>query len=85
MGDENRTTELMLLGEIKGLVQGLKDGQDQQAKRLDAVGSRLDGMDERLRKVETKSAVFGALSGGAMSIGMALIIEGLKGWVAKGP
>lgn len=85
MGDENRTTELMLLGEIKGLVQGLKDGQDMQAKRLDSVDSRLADMDERLRNVETKSAVFGAVSGGAMSIGMALIIEGLKGWLHKGP
>lgn len=85
MGDENRTTELMLLGEIKGLVQGLKDGQDSQAKRLDAVDAKLGDMDMRLRNVETKSAVFGAVSGGAMSIGMALIIEGLKGWLHKGP
>lgn len=85
MGDENRTTELMLLGEIKGLVQGLKDGQDMQARRLDAVDTKLGEMDKRLRHVETKSAVFGAVSGGAMSIGMALIIEGLKGWLHKGP
>lgn len=49
MSDENRTTELMLLGEIKGLVQGLKDGQDLQAKRLDAMDNKLGDMDSCAR------------------------------------
>ncbi|TXI17623.1 MAG: hypothetical protein E6Q67_12985 [Roseateles sp.] len=84
MTEENRSAELMLLGEIKGLVQGLKDGQDVQTKRLDAMDTKLSGMDARLRDVERKSALFGAVSGGAMSVGVALIIEGLKGWAARG-
>lgn len=104
--ETNRTQELILLGEIKGIVQGLKDGQDQQSKRIDGLDStvnkRIDGledtintrvdgvqsavkdMDTRLRTVEQKSAVIGAVSGGAMSIGVALIIEGMKQWLGRG-
>lgn len=82
--EANRTQELLLLGEIKGIVQGLKDGQDVQSKRLDAVQTTVGKMDDRLRTVEQKSAVIGAVSGGAMSIGMALIIEGMKQWLGRG-
>lgn len=72
-----RSQELILLGEIKGIVQGLKDGQDIQAKKLDA-------MDTRLRNVEQKAAVIGATSGAVMSVGIALVVEGLKQWLHKG-
>lgn len=88
---EDRTQELLLLGKISGNVETLVAGQEATNARLDGldkrVNARLDGLDERLRDVEKKAAVSGALSGGAMSIGVALIIEGLKQWIAgpKGP
>lgn len=92
--EPTRTQELLLLGEIKGIVQGLKEGQDAQAKRMDdmqahndrrmdALQASVNGLDGRLRTVEQKSAVIGAVSGGAMSIGVALIIEGLKQWATS--
>ncbi|CAN5438458.1 hypothetical protein BH10PSE18_BH10PSE18_18940 [soil metagenome] len=90
-----RTQELLLLGEIRGLVQGLKDGQDRTNHRIDEMSNRIDtrfgniedrmgSMDDRLRTVEQKAAVAGALSGGAMAIGTALIIEGIKTWLRGG-
>lgn len=89
------TQELILLGEIKGLVQGLKDGQAQTNERIAetneridqlgaALGERMDGLDNRLRVVEQKAAVIGAASGGAMALGTALIIEGIKHWLGRG-
>lgn len=64
----------LLLGEIKGLVQSLKDGQD-------LTNSRLDRMDERLRTVEQRAALNGAVSGGVMGVGMALIVESVRSWM----
>jgi hypothetical protein len=89
------TPELMLLGEIKGLVQGLKDSQVEMHRRMDGMDSRIkdgfvavdrkmDGMDKRLRAVEQKAAVIGAASGGAMALGTALIVEGIKHWLSRG-
>lgn len=90
---DSRTQELLLLGQIHGLVQALKDGQDATNRRLDEQSTRfderlndmsqrfderLDHIDGRLRAVEQKAAVAGAVSGGAMAIGTALIIEGIK-------
>jgi hypothetical protein len=75
---------LLLLGEIKGIVEGLRDGQAAAAKRFDNLDDRIDGMDTRLRAVEVRSAAFGAVSGGVMGIGMALLVEGLKEWLKRG-
>lgn len=69
--------ELLLLGEIKGIVQGLKETVELQ-------NNRFDQLDERLRAVEQKAAVTGALSGGAMGIGVALIAESIKAWLKGG-
>lgn len=66
-----------LLGEIKGIVEGLRDGQV-------ATNVRLDRMDDRLRVVEQRAAAVGAVSGGVMAVGIALITETLKGWIGKG-
>lgn len=88
----DRSAELMLLGQIHGIVQGLREGQQRQDDRMlqieqrieggnKALGERMDGIDGRLRTVEQKAAVNGAISGGAMGIGMALIVEGLKQWM----
>lgn len=85
MSEENRTQELLLLGEIKGIVQGLKDGQDVLGRRVDEMQESIASMDGRLRAVEQRSAVVGAVSGGAMSVGIAILIEGLKQMLHKGP
>lgn len=74
MSDPTRDQQLLMLGEIRGIAQSLKDGQDLMAKRLDT-------MDERLRKVEQRAAVNGAVSGGVMGVGMALIVETVRAWV----
>lgn len=81
---EMNDQHLVLLGEIKGIVQGLKAGQESQAKQLETLGERVDGVDGRLRVVEQRSAVLGAVSGGAMAIGIQLIVESLKTWAGKG-
>lgn len=75
---------LVLLGEIKGIVEGLKAGQQSQIEQLQALGGRVDQVDTRLRAVEQRSAALGAVSGGAMAIGIQLIIESLKTWAGSG-
>lgn len=65
MADEKDV--LLLLGEIKGELKGVN-------KRLDKV----DDIDKRLRVVEKKAAVNGAISGGVISVGIVLVMEGLK-------
>ena len=69
--------ELMLLGKMDGKL-------DQLSAHLNRQDERLDSIDERLRAVEQKAAITGAVSGGAMSVGMALLIEGLKQWLTRG-
>lgn len=81
---EMNDQHLMLLGEIKGIVQGLKAGQETANDQLKALGQRVDQVDERLRVVEQRSAVMGAVSGGAMAIGIQLIVESLKAWAGSG-
>ena len=84
INDAGRTQELLLLGQIHGLVQALKDGQDVQIRRMDSLEEKMDqkfdSLDIRLRVVEQRAAVVGAVSGGAMALGTALIVEGLKTW-----
>lgn len=63
--------EAQTLGEIHGLVKAMRDEQTRQ-------GQQLHGLDGRLRDVETAGAKSGMVSGGVMSIGVALLIEGLK-------
>lgn len=74
MSDSTRDQQLLMLGEIKGLVESLKTGQNQTMERLDR-------MDDRLRKVEQRAAVNGAVSGGIMGVGMALVVETLRSWM----
>jgi len=57
-----------MLGEMKGKLEMVIANQERH-------DSRFDSIDGRLRKVETKSALTGALSGGIVSIGVALMIE----------
>jgi hypothetical protein len=98
MSEENHQ-QLLLLGEIKGIVQGLKGAQEQHTRELQQlrteqaanigllrteVNGRFERIDERLRAQEQRSAVIGAASGGAMSIGVALIVEGIRQWLKRG-
>lgn len=72
------SNELLLLGKIDGKIDGI-------AKHLTAQDQRLDKIDDRLRVVEQKAAITGAISGGAISVGMALLIESAKHFFIKGP
>jgi hypothetical protein len=81
MTEPLRDQQLLMLGEIKGIVQALKSGQD-------SLHSRLEAMDGRLRSVEQRAAVTGAVSGGVMGVGVALIIESVRSFLrisGKGP
>ena len=75
--EPENSKQLILLGRIDGKLDGVQEHLHRQDKRLDTI-------DDRLRVVEQKAAMTGAFSGGAVSIGMALIIEGLKAWVGSG-
>ncbi len=59
---------ILLLGEIKGKLDQVIAGQTSTQEQL----GRIDG---RLRKVETRAAITGAVSGGLISVGVALMIE----------
>jgi len=58
---------IFMLGEIKGELKGMN-------KKLDSI----DGIDERLRKTEVKASKNGATAGGYMSVGVAIIVEGIR-------
>lgn len=86
--NSERRQELLLLGQIHGLVQSLKDGQDLQNRRMDRMEQRMEehysGLDSRLREVEKKAAVAGAVSGGAVAVGTALVVEGIRQFMNGG-
>ncbi len=69
--------ELLLLGEISGKLDGV-------SKQLTSQEQRLDEIDARMRAVEQKAAVTGAVSGGAMSVGVTLLVEGMRQWLQGG-
>ncbi len=69
---------LMMLGRIDGKLDGIVRRLDGLDGRLDRVDVRMDGIDGRLRTVEKKAATFGAVAGGAVSVGTAIIVEGLR-------
>lgn len=80
--------EMMLLGKMDGKLDGITAHLNRQDKRIDDLDERMNGrlndIDSRLREVEKKAAVAGALSGGAVAVGTALIVEGLKQWLRGG-
>ena len=61
-----------LLGEIKGTLDMVRETQATH-------GQKLDTMDGRLRAVENKGAIAGAVSGLLMAVGV-----NLAGWFLKG-
>lgn len=72
----------LLLGEIKGqlgqVISNQRANDEKLTKRFDAIDERFDGFDTRLRTVEQKAAVSGALAGSIASVAIALCIEKLK-------
>jgi hypothetical protein len=60
----------LLLGEIKGKVDLMLEGQN-------GTNSRLDGIDNRLRTVENRAAIHGAVGGGIMAVGVSMIMKKL--------
>ena len=60
---------ILLLGEIKGKLDLVISNQDTSHERFE---ERFDGLDTRLRKVETKAAINGAVTGGLVAIGFEL-------------
>lgn len=72
----------LLLGEIKGqlsqVIENQKTNDQNVCKRFDAIDERFDGFDTRLRTVEQKAAVSGAVAGSLASVAIALIIEKVK-------
>lgn len=80
--------ELMLLGKLDGKLDSIAAHLTRQDQRIDALDKRMeerhDAIDARLRLVEQRAAVAGALGGSAVSIGIALAIEGVKQWMSRG-
>lgn len=80
--------ELMLLGKMDGKLDGITAHLTRQDLRIDALDKRMEerhvAIDKRLRVVEQKAAVAGAISGSAVSVGIALAIEGVKQWLGRG-
>ena len=72
----------LLLGEINGqlsqVIENQRTNDNKVSKRFDAIEERFDGFDARLRTVEQKAAVTGAVTGGLASVAVALIIEKIK-------
>ena len=80
--------ELMLLGKMDGKLDSITAHLNRQDQRIDALDQRMEerhnAIDKRLRVVEQKAAVAGAVSGSAVSIGIALAIEGVKQLLGRG-
>lgn len=67
----DRDEHTLLLGEIKGKLDALYD-------KVEGVDGKLDAVSGRVGRLETRAAVHGAVAGGFMSVGIALIIEKVK-------
>ena len=107
VGAVNNAHLLLLLGEIKGRLDSVVQGQSAENERLALIENRLaqvdvianeiaavkshqaehtaklSGLDSRLRTVEVRSGVYGAVGGGAVALGVALIVERLRAWGAS--
>lgn len=68
---------MLLLGEIKGELTGIKGGLARQDEKLDAI-------DNRLRGVEIKAAVSGSVAGGIMAVGVSLITASIQAVTGHG-
>lgn len=68
---DNNTHNTLLLGEIKGKLEAL-------TRKVDGVDCKLDGLSCRVGRLEIRSATHGALAGGIVSVGMAILLEKIK-------
>ena len=66
------TDHAFMLGEIKGRLDTIKQNQD-------ALLSKMEAIDERLRGVEQRSAINGAVSGGVVAAVVAIGTSLIKG------
>lgn len=64
------------IGRLEGIVEMLRDQHEATHKKLDAMSGEITSL-----KVDAGKQ--GAVYGGAVAIGVALIIEGMKGWVRQ--
>lgn len=60
----------LLLGEIKGKLDMVVDGQDR-------LGEKFDGLSTRIGKVETRAAGHGLVTGAVAAVGIAFIKDKL--------
>ena len=63
---------LRSLGQIEGRLKGIESTQSMHT-------GKLDGIDGRLRKVETRAAGTGALAGGIVAVGVQLLVNKITG------
>ncbi len=68
--DEDKRT-LVMLGRIDGKLEGV-------TSQLGDLKERVDSVDERLRDVEKKSVKWGAAAGAVISVGSAMVVEGVR-------
>ena len=73
--------QLVMLGRIDGTVQGVLHNQSAQLTVLQSLDARLRNQEIKTAKI---GAFSGALSGSMVSIGIALIVEGLKNGFGRG-
>lgn len=62
---------LLTQGRIEGKLEGM-------SQRMDHHGEQLDQIERRLRQVEQRSAVAGAVGGGVLGMAMSLMVEYAK-------
>lgn len=62
------------IGRLEGIVEMLREQHSATHKKLDAMSDEITGL-----KVEAGRQ--GAVYGSVMAVGVALIVEGAKGWV----
>ncbi|GHD63811.1 hypothetical protein [Jeongeupia chitinilytica] len=68
---ENDNSLALMLGRMEGKLDMVLANQS-------AMNERVDGIEERLREVETQAAKSGALGGAIAAVGTALAVEFIK-------
>jgi len=72
------TEEIMrALGRIEGQIDGLKT-------TVTSIDAKQDKIDNRLRKVEVRGAINGAVTGSIMGVGVSLLVSGLTETIKRG-
>ena len=70
-GRKKMDDNTLLLGEIKGKLEAL-------TRTVDGVDGKLDALSVRVGRLEIRSATHGAVAGGIVSVGMAILLEKIK-------